>query len=221
MNLRLDWATYDAARFAVTHWHYSKAMPSSKSVKVGVWEDGEFIGVVIFSGGANKNQFKCLDIGPMEGCELTRVALKSGHKSQVSRIVSIAMKFLKKSNPKLKVVVSFADPSEGHHGGIYQAMGWIYSGRSDDHKFPVFNGKIVHPRTLSIHVKAGRADRKKLKFILKPGKHRYYYVFDQELKKKIEKLKQPFPKRTPSIGSMHSPNQVEEGGSSPTGVLQL
>ena len=53
MNLRLDWCSYKAAKHAVMNWHYSKTMPIGKLVKIGVWEDDKFIGVVIFGLGAS------------------------------------------------------------------------------------------------------------------------------------------------------------------------
>ena len=51
--LRLDWCTYKAAKYAVEHWHYSRRMPDPKCAKIGVWEDGHFIGAVIFSRGVS------------------------------------------------------------------------------------------------------------------------------------------------------------------------
>jgi len=35
---------------------------------------------------------------------------------------------LKKHAKGLKLVVSYADFNQGHHGGIYQATNWIYVG---------------------------------------------------------------------------------------------
>jgi len=46
-SLHLDWCSHDAARHAVMRWHYSRQMPSCKLVKVGVWEDGRFVGAII------------------------------------------------------------------------------------------------------------------------------------------------------------------------------
>ena len=43
-DLRLDWCDQKAARYAVEMWHYSRSMPSSKLVRVGVWEGGRFVG---------------------------------------------------------------------------------------------------------------------------------------------------------------------------------
>ena len=74
-ELKLDWASYEAAKHACAHWHYSKAMPATKLVKIGVWEYGKFIGVVIFSRGAAPHLGDpCLP--QTDICELTRVALK-------------------------------------------------------------------------------------------------------------------------------------------------
>ncbi|MFE9277177.1 Mom family adenine methylcarbamoylation protein [Paenibacillus glucanolyticus] len=55
IDLRVDWATHEAAKFSCENFHYSRSLPAGKSVKVGAWEDGQFIGVVIFSRGATQN----------------------------------------------------------------------------------------------------------------------------------------------------------------------
>jgi hypothetical protein len=43
--------SHDAAKHAVMNWHYSRAMPTGKFVKLGVWEDSRFIGAVLFGRG--------------------------------------------------------------------------------------------------------------------------------------------------------------------------
>jgi hypothetical protein len=58
---------------------------------------------------------------------LTRIAL-TNHKAPVSRIMAITLRKLKKHAKGLKLVVSYADFNQGHHGGIYQATNWIYVG---------------------------------------------------------------------------------------------
>ena len=77
VGLKLDWATHEAAKYACTNWHYSKCMPVGKIVKIGVWEDKKFIGVVLYSYGANNNASKSFGLTQYECCELTRVALTS------------------------------------------------------------------------------------------------------------------------------------------------
>lgn len=190
-NLKIDWATHEAAKYACQNWHYSKCLPAGALVKIGVWENSKFIGVVLFSRGATPNLCKPYGLTQTECCELTRIALKS-HKTPVSKILSIALKFFRQRNPKMRLIVSFADVSEGHHGGIYQATNWIYTGKSSDAKFGLLNGKEIHPRTISTMTKIQKS---KLSWILKPGKHRYLMPLDDGIKKKIVVLSKPYPKR--------------------------
>ena len=51
-DLRIDWASHDAAKFACENWHYSGVIPKSKLAKFGVWERDVFVGVVVFGVGA-------------------------------------------------------------------------------------------------------------------------------------------------------------------------
>ena len=82
LDLKLDWASFEAAKYACEKWHYSKCMPTGKTVKIGVWEDGKYIGVVIYSYGANNNAAKSFNLEQSQCCELTRVALTK-HQSSV------------------------------------------------------------------------------------------------------------------------------------------
>lgn len=226
VDLKIDWATHEAAKFACENWHYSKTMPVPPIVKIGVWENGKFIGVVLFSRGASPDLLKPYGLAQIEGAELTRVALNK-HKTKVSRIISISIKILLKSNPKLKLLVSFADQSKSHHGGIYQAGNWIYAGLSAPSVEFWKNGKRWHPRQLSekgftIQFGARRkvpkpSDCIKVKV---PGKHRYLMPLNSEMKNKILHLSKPYPKRAKSIENDASDFQSEEGGASPTLALQ-
>lgn len=220
--LKMDWATHEAAKYACENWHYSKCMPVNKLVKVGAWEDNKFIGVVIFSPGASANLYKGMNISPQEGCELTRVAL-TNHKEKVSKILSLAIKFLKKSNPKLRLIISFADPAQGHHGGIYQATNWVYVGKPKSANIEYFvNGKWIHNR--SARVKFGPAGLSKLRKTVptRPSslKHKYLMPLDDEMRAKIEPLRKPYPKRAESKANVAPEFHSGEGGVTPTSALQ-
>ena len=194
VDLKIDWATYEAAKYACLHWHYSHSVPAGKTVKFGVWEDGLFIGVIIFSRGTCGHIFNRFSIPITEGCELTRVALNK-HKTQVSRIISIAIKLLKRKSPGMRIIVSFAAKSENHHGGIYQAGGWIYDGESQFKQEYMINGRRISDRTISGGVRAGRIRRADLVKIPTETKHRYFMPLDDEMRKRIEPLRKPYPKR--------------------------
>jgi len=51
-GLYLAFCNHRAAKAACVRWHYSGTMPVSKTVKIGVREDGSFIGVLVFSSGS-------------------------------------------------------------------------------------------------------------------------------------------------------------------------
>src|SRR5210317_122807 len=187
-NLKIDWATHDAAKYACENWHYSGCLPTGKIVKIGAWEDGKFIGVILFSRGASPHLLTKYNLKQNEGCELTRVALTQ-HKSQVTRIMKIAINFLKKVCPGIKIVISFADPEEGHHGGIYQGGNWIYTGSSSPTIEYFVKGRWRHVRGAYYSKTEDTPTRKRV------GKHRYVMPLIDSLKKKILEYKQPYPKR--------------------------
>jgi hypothetical protein len=213
--LKIDWATHEAAKYAVENWHYSEVMPAGKLVKVGAWEDGRFIGTVIFGRGANNNIGKPYGLDQTAACELVRIALR-GHVTPVSKIAAIAMRFLKKNSPGLRLIVSYADPLQGHHGGIYQAGNWVYSGRSSAQPAVIYNGKVMHKRTAVD--KFGSIEGMQKSPVT--SKHKYLMPLDAEMKKKILPLARPYPKRASSADSGTSGFQPEGGGATPTDALQ-
>ena len=200
INLKITWASFDATVFACKNWHYSHSVPAGKLVKVGVWEDDIFKGVVLFSRGANKSIGSPYNLDQTQICELTRVALTKHH-TPVTKIISIAIKMLKKFCPELKLIVSYADIDQGHEGKIYKAGNWIYEGLFNKDKMGAFivHGKKCHPK--SIHSKYGKGSQT-LKFLktvdpnasifITKGKHKYLYVLDESIKSDIIKRSVPF-----------------------------
>lgn len=216
-DCQLYWANTKAARFACEHWHYSKTLPVGKLVKVGVWESGVFVGVVIFAWGANKDLGKPYGLAMTQCCELVRIALTK-HSTPVSRIVSIAIRMLRKQSPGVEPIVSFADPEEQHYGGIYQAGNWIYTGRTSPGFEWVFNGKRLNKRSFTGH-NFGKARSKVPSGAVRrevAGKHRYVMPLTDAARKQVEPKRLPYPKRVQSVDSDTAPIQGEEGGANPT-----
>ena len=187
-DLKIDWATHEAAKYACVNWHYSGCLPVGKLVKVGVWECGKFIGVVLFGRGASPQLGKKFGLGQDKCAELVRVAL-TAHKTTVSRIISVALRFLSNSSPLLSLIVSFADPDKGHHGGIYQAGNWLYCGDSSSTTELFIRGRWVHMRG-GFYEKNESTPRREM-----PGKHRYLMPLDKEMAEQIKPLAKPYPKR--------------------------
>jgi hypothetical protein len=189
-------ATHEAARFAVETWHYSRRMPMPPMIRYGVWERGAYVGCVLFARGASPTLGAKYGLTQEQSCELVRIALTK-HRTPVSRIVAIALRMLRRDAPKLRLVVSFADPHEGHHGGIYQAGGWIYAGSSSEARQFFHNGRWRHVRAISSGAfgEGKSVDHTTLPSRVVPGKHRYLMPLDHELRRKIESLRQSAPRR--------------------------
>lgn len=227
-ELKLDWCSAKAARYAVEHWHYSQTMPRFKTVKIGVWEDGAFIGAVIFGNGAGQAcNGKRYGLPSRHAvAELARMALRQ-HSTPVSRVLAIARRMVVGHCPRLRLLVSFADASRGHHGGIYQADGWIYAGKRFGHDSFVVHGKVEHTRTLGGRYGYGGQGLQWLREHVDSKtargprivKHRYLYPLDAEMRARIEPLSQPYPKRAGSADSGTPDNQSGGGGASPTSAL--
>jgi hypothetical protein len=225
-SLRLDWATHEASKYACENWHYSKSLPAGKIVKIGVWEDGNFVGVVLFSQGATPNIASPYKMSLFEVCELTRVALTK-HKSQVSKILSVAIKLLKNRCPKLKLIISYADIDQQHSGGIYKATNWIYEGVKNKNARSAFviKGKKVHPRTIgssggiqSLGWVKKNLDPKAKEFI-SLGKHKYLFPLDEQTRIKVNHLHRTYPKCVSSAGSGTLGFRPRGGGANPTDTL--
>lgn len=203
----------EAAQHAVLTWHYSRRMPSGRLITYGVWEADRFIGTVVFGRGANDRLLRPYGLRQSEGCELVRVALRE-HRAPVSQIVAAALRLLRRRNPGLRVVVSFADPVQGHHGGIYQAGGWLYLGRGAEQTEWIVNGRQMHARSVSaMREQAARSKSKRIRDgetradwlrrtidpnarpVTVPGKHRYVMPLDRAMRRQLAVHAMPYPAR--------------------------
>lgn len=206
-GLYLAWCSHEAMRAALTQWYYRDAVPIGKLVRVGVWENATFSGVVTFGAGSSNALGKRWNLTPLQVCEMNRVALRPGHKAQVSRILSIAIKLLRSHAPGLRAVVTFADPEAGHHGGVYQGAGWIYTGKTADDRRYLYRGEWLHSRQVkeqgftlgiggqkSLCVRPSECERVERV----PGKHRYVMPLDDETRALVMREARPYPKRETS-----------------------
>lgn len=228
-GLRLDFCSHDAATHAVMRWHYSRKMPKAKLVKIGCWEDGRFVGAVVFGLGANRHLARPFGLGDQEACELVRVALAPGRKHPTSQCVAISIKLLRRQSPGLKIIVSYADSGQGHVGTIYQATGWLYLGTSKQSYIRV-RGRIEHPRTLYDRYGAHGQSIPWLRKHVDPNAERvpmapklkYVYPLDKVLRRELQEVALPYPKSAAEVTPGDTPgDQPGEAGSRPSRPLRL
>lgn len=220
-KLKLDWVGHDAALFACEHWHYSKVIPVGKINACGVWENDKYIGCVLFSYGANNNMAREYNLKQIECVELTRIALNK-HITPVTKIMSIAIKMVRKQNPSLKLIVSYADMNQGHYGIIYQAGNWVYVGTTKNVTNHIVNGKTMHKRSIFDKYGTNNVELLKksgidIKVVRVQPKHKYLYPLTDDIKRKIEVLRKQYPKCALVVHKVSTPViQTGEGGSIPT-----
>jgi hypothetical protein len=189
-------------------------------VKVGVWESSRYVGCVLFARGNSPTLGQRYGLSITQVAELVRVALDR-HVSPVSRIVAIAVRFIRRACAGLRLIVSFADPGRGHHGGIYQAAGWLYAGESEPswqwlhagrwkHNREITSGAFGRPRKVAEYAVLPRRQA--------PGKHRYLMPLDDAMRAQIAPLAQPYPKRAKHPSDAPAV-QAGEGGAAPTRTL--
>lgn len=199
--MKIKRATGQAVRFACKNYHYAKRYPVSNYSYSIYTDENEWCGVIIFGYGAGSHISKPFNLFQGEVLELVRVAL-NGKQNCTSQAVALALKQLKKDNPKIKCVVSYADLEQNHKGIIYQATNWIYLGLATvgATQSIVVNGNHYHARSVS--KKFGNAQieylkkhiDKNAKRIKSKGKHKYLFCFDKKMRKKYLKKAKPYPK---------------------------
>ncbi len=207
-----------ARDFIETH-HYTHKFSSTRYA-LGVFyvEDTEHT----FFAGANEKLIGCMTYGhPVsnrtvdsivdgleldEVLELTRLVCLDGYgKNLESFVISKSFEWMKKYDPKVKVLVSYADPEQAHTGGIYRATNWLYQGCGYSKLMPDYSIRIneddlwTHSRTVG-----ARWGNKSVENLAKTigqtfyrkeetAKHRYIYFLcgKKERKRMIKELKIP------------------------------
>lgn len=135
--------------------------------------------------------------------ELSRLVRHPTHDQPLTKLLSFSCQWLKKSSWAL--VVSYADWTQGHHGGIYQASGWNYAGQRDKSMDGLMVDGIFKPGrscnatwgTRSPSKLADRLPNHKIEPHYDEGKHLYWKVLTVAGKTKAKRLgleTLPYPK---------------------------
>lgn len=165
--------------------HYTRSVPSGKSLYY------EFEGAfVVFSIPANKNISRWLLGVDNAVWELSRLWAPDGHDPNLlTRAISAAISAFKRENPKVRALVSYADPNAGHRGGVYRAASWIFAGQCEENRaYRDADGRIFSRRAFH----SGRKSLKKAEILAKgyvehklPGKLRFVRPLDHRTRKHL------------------------------------
>ena len=191
-NYTVERISYQSTKPFILDIHYEKRMPSI-SYAFGLHLDNDLVGVVTY--GSPPSQSLCKGIACVNNkhlvLELNRLVLKNNKKNEASMLVGQSFKLL----PKPKIIVSYADTSQGHTGFIYQATNFIYTGLSDKRTEWRMINNNKHSKTICEQFTLTERKNNPDKFYLidRPRKHRYLYLIGSKKEKKnlIKQLKYP------------------------------
>ena len=165
--------------------HYAKRIPNIVHC-LGLYNTNKVLqGVISFGLPASRS----LVIGSFKGkyqdifLELNRLCINENlEKNILSFFVSQSINLLTKP----KVIVSYADTSQGHNGYIYQATNWIYTGLSDIHKEWRMYGSNLHSKNVckQFTLEERKNNPDKFYMVDRPRKHRYFYFLSNKKEKK-------------------------------------
>lgn len=159
-------------------------------------ETGEPLAAISYSQPVSRNH-------PQTALELSRLVRKEGFTKPLSQFVAWSLRWLR-ANTETPFVLSYADSTQGHHGGIYQACNFHYVGETTaghiGYNCP--DGTFVHRRNCNTRFGVGGAEEMaRIKPDWEPvfGMPKHLYIFP--LRKKWKALvvdhgfvAQPFPK---------------------------
>lgn len=170
--------------------HYAHRWPSI-SYAYGLFDGDELVGVVTYGTPPSAPMKRGVAGDEMKGdvLELNRLCLKYNKPNQASNLISKSLKML----PKGKIVISFADISQGHNGCVYRASNFGYYGLSAKRTDWKVKGKEhLHGQTIADEFRGvkNRAQAMRDKYgddfylAPRPRKHRYIFVTGSKTQKK-------------------------------------
>ena len=195
-------ATAREVRVSCVRYHYAHAVPLVSDA-YSVFAGGAFCGTVCFGSGANYHIGEPYGLVQGQVLELVRVALngQQGH-GHTSEAVMAAVRRLHRDRPSVRLLVSYADESQGHAGKIYQATNWIYVGEygAGDNCAFVIKGRRMHKK--SVYSQWGKCSLPWLREHVDPeacevraaGKFKYLYPLDKRMRRKVMPLALPYPR---------------------------
>jgi len=227
--------------------HYSGKVVNNSQVHLGVFLDGRCGGAMQFGPSLDKRKMLGLVEGTLwnQFIELNRMAFADWLPDMgESRCIGYAMRWLRKTYPQLKWVVSFADGTQCGDGTIYRASGFVLTGMSERGELiRLPSGEVRHRIACNTNgalvAKSGGgmmgAARRALQLggeRLKGFQLRYIYFLDPTAKERLTVPIIPFSEierrgagmyrgkpRVRSVDSDTSANHAEEGGANPTRTL--
>ena len=181
--------------------HYSKTISNTSFIYFGVYYLDKLLGTLQFGYAMNPASGGSLveGIGNNEWCELNRMWLHDClPKNTASRVMSYCISMIKRFNPAIKFIQSFADERCGLLGTVYQASNFVYYGK---HVTTFYTDGIEYFHKIALTTSSNKGGEKgfwaKQNPNLKPveyNQYRYIFFIDKRLRKRFKLKEHPYPK---------------------------
>ena len=189
------------ARRLLEREHYLHSLPGGTRLAFGVFLGNKLLGALTLGVGP-LNAYSLVEGATPDDClTLTRLWLSDElPQNSESRFLGVVLRGLKRHS-RLKFLVSYADPTQGHLGTIYQATGWLYTGLSEAMpKYDLGDGKAYHSRSLSHAYGTHSIEHFSqhgvtVKLVPQQAKHRYVYFLDPTWRERLLVSVLPYPKK--------------------------
>jgi len=116
--------SYEETKPFILDIHYAKRMPPLQ-IAYGLYSDKDLLGICSYGIPPSHTLLKgvCGEHFKKDVIELNRLVLKNNNKNEASFLVGNSLRKLGN-----KIVVSYADSTQGHVGIVYQATNFLYTG---------------------------------------------------------------------------------------------
>ncbi len=200
-SIRLKPIPFTVAKKILARHHYLHSLPGGTKLTFGIFSGNRLLGAITFGAGPHRAYQLVRDATPDDCMALTRLWLSDElPNNSESRVIGIALRALRKFT-KLKFLVSYADPSQGHEGIVYQATNWLYTGLSET--MPLYDlgdGQARHSRSFA-HCYGTHSSKYfesrgiNIRQIPQTPKHRYVYFLDLTYRNNLVPETLPYPKK--------------------------
>ena len=159
-----------------------------------------------------------LGVGPFNGCSLvegstladcltlTRLWLADElPRNSESMVLATVQRELRR-HTSVRFLLSYADPSQGHVGTIYQAANWLYTGLSEPTPLYDLGDGVLHHNRSVAHALGTRSVRHlrrhgtELSLVPQSPKHRYVTFVDRSWRGRLRVPVLPYPKKQEASG---------------------
>jgi len=181
--------------------HYLHSLPGGTMLCFGAFSGERLLGALTLGAGPYQ-AYHLVDGAARTDClVLTRLWLSDELPwNSESRVIGIVTRLIK-HHTDVKFLISYADPSAGHVGGIYQSAGWLYTGLSSAMSlYDLGDGIARHSRSVAhdygSHSIQYLGDHGVMvKLVAQSAKHRYIKFLDESWRCRLTVPVLPYPKK--------------------------